>query len=298
MKHQILNIVKLLGLILGIALSVFLITFAVSADWSQPPGIPPTCPSGEPGCDAPVHVGIGTQAKAGALGVGGVFQSNSATYLAVNTGNVGIGTTSPGAKLDVAGNLSAGRTGVYGAKIHSWTAISGGNGTWSRLAYIQGSGVNGMSVDISLRGTRNNVVWNFAFRVQANHSHNAMITQLSGSQYSSLILRWVGDQNGSGYIEMYDQGADTGTNTPVYVTAFVHTGTLTEITTYQSGETLPDGMGEKRRLQSVNHAIGSSGNLYVADSVGIGTTNPQAKLDVRNNARFYDSVGNLVLIID
>jgi len=83
-----------------IALIATLVTvYAVSATGFPPPANPPSN-----NVSAPINVGTGTQSKAGALGVAGVFQSNSATYLATASGNVGIGTTAPGAKLEVFGS--------------------------------------------------------------------------------------------------------------------------------------------------------------------------------------------------
>jgi hypothetical protein len=94
-----LNTIKNTGMIMGIAFSVFFISFVVFA-WTSPPGAPPTCPSGEPGCETPLHTGTAGQSKTGGLllNTGG-----ASTGLIVEHGNVGIGTLTPGAKLDVKG---------------------------------------------------------------------------------------------------------------------------------------------------------------------------------------------------
>ncbi len=96
-----LNTIKNTGMIIGIAFSVFFISFVVFA-WTSPPGTPPTCPAGEPGCETPLHTGTAGQSKTGGLllNTGG-----ASTGLIVEHGNVGIGTTSPGAKLDVKGQF-------------------------------------------------------------------------------------------------------------------------------------------------------------------------------------------------
>ena len=94
--------IKFLGLTLGIALSIFAISLAVYA-WTAPTAAPP-----DGNVPAPINVGTTTQTKAGALGVGGVFTANSAVHLAVGGGNVGIGTTAPGALLHVADLFAAG----------------------------------------------------------------------------------------------------------------------------------------------------------------------------------------------
>ena len=69
--------------------------------WSGPLNSSPTCYSGNPGCDAPLNVSGTAQIKNGALWVNG-FANGGSTYF---VGNVGLGTASPGAKLDVNGSI-------------------------------------------------------------------------------------------------------------------------------------------------------------------------------------------------
>jgi len=51
----------------GVTLGAFAI--AAFAQWTAPPGTPPTCPSGAPGCDAPINVGEANQLKLGTLSI-------------------------------------------------------------------------------------------------------------------------------------------------------------------------------------------------------------------------------------
>ncbi|MCR4283826.1 MAG: hypothetical protein NUV64_00705 [Parcubacteria group bacterium] len=82
-----------LGLIVAIGISY---AFA----WTSPGQDPPLG-----NVSAPVNISSATQYKAGAFGVGGVFQTYTDTYLASSGGNVGIGTPAPIERMDVMGNL-------------------------------------------------------------------------------------------------------------------------------------------------------------------------------------------------
>ena len=75
----------------------------VSANWTAPLSVPPTCNAGDPGCDAPLNVGPSTQLKLGALGVNGVFRAFSDAFF---SGRVGIGNTTPAARLVVNNGLA------------------------------------------------------------------------------------------------------------------------------------------------------------------------------------------------
>src|SRR3989338_984126 len=61
----------LIGLVMGILLAFGL---SVYAEWNPPPGVPPECLSGVAGCDAPLNVGNGAQAKKGSLDILGDFK--------------------------------------------------------------------------------------------------------------------------------------------------------------------------------------------------------------------------------
>jgi hypothetical protein len=101
MKQKIKSIIRAIGGILGISLSVFFLTFIVLA-WTGPQHTPPTCESGEVGCDVAIHTGTAAQEKAGGL----LLNTGGATNgLIVSQGKVGIGTSSPAVELEVAGQV-------------------------------------------------------------------------------------------------------------------------------------------------------------------------------------------------
>ncbi len=121
---------KPIALILGVlAMSIF-VGYLVLA-WTEPTQAPP---GGN--VPAPLNTSINAQSKEGALVIG----TNGAvtTGLIVQNGNVGIGTTEPGAKLEVAGQVKI-TGGSPGAKkvltsdvsgLASWqTPAGGGDGT-------------------------------------------------------------------------------------------------------------------------------------------------------------------------
>ena len=91
--------------------SLFLVGFVVYA-WTGPTQAPPNCPPGSPGCDAPINVSTSSQYKAGALGIGGVFQAFSD---AVFNGNVSVGTATIKGDGSVSANLNADKLDDYEA---------------------------------------------------------------------------------------------------------------------------------------------------------------------------------------
>lgn len=76
-----------------IAMSLVGVAYA----WTEPGQSPPNS-----NVSSPITVGAISQYKSGAIGVGGVLWGNSN---AIFDGKVGIGTASPGYKLDVAGQI-------------------------------------------------------------------------------------------------------------------------------------------------------------------------------------------------
>lgn len=92
---------KLLTLATIIIASFFVSTIFTFADWTAPVSDPPTCNSGDPGCDAPITTGAG-QIKDGGLAVA-TYPSTITNGFLVQYGNVGIGTLSPASKLTIDG---------------------------------------------------------------------------------------------------------------------------------------------------------------------------------------------------
>jgi len=80
------------GLILGVYLQIAL------AAWNVPISIP-----ADNNVSEPISAGANAQLKSGALGVGGIFETDTDTYFATTTGKIGIGTNAPQKKLTLNG---------------------------------------------------------------------------------------------------------------------------------------------------------------------------------------------------
>ena len=107
----------------------------VFADWTDPVSPPPTCIAGNPGCDAPIHVGRVGQTKDGNLIIQGLTAGGAAATngLIVANGRVGIGTVSPTEKLEVSGKAKATEFCLPGSSptggcIGVWPTGGGGGG--------------------------------------------------------------------------------------------------------------------------------------------------------------------------
>ena len=104
------NIKKVLSSV-GVGAAAIILGLGIQytlADWTAPQSAPPTCVSGNPGCDAPINVGPSAQAKTGLLAL---------ENLAVNYLNVASGTIAAGNVLTSDANGNAG-----------WAKPSGGIG--------------------------------------------------------------------------------------------------------------------------------------------------------------------------
>lgn len=97
-------------IVLSAALGAALLFVVVAQAWTGPLSSPPTCVSGNPGCDAPLNVSGTAQTKVGGL----QLNTNLNTNGLIVYGNVGVGVASPNAKLSIGNNVApAGALNAY-----------------------------------------------------------------------------------------------------------------------------------------------------------------------------------------
>jgi hypothetical protein len=80
---------KVVAISFAILVLLFALTFSLFA-WQDAPQTPPGCPSGYPGCDVPLNVGPTPQSKAGKLGVATDLDPNYALTAGNTSNNLGI----------------------------------------------------------------------------------------------------------------------------------------------------------------------------------------------------------------
>lgn len=126
--------------ILKIVIVILIVTFALPnafADWTAPLTTPPSCPAGDPGCDAPVNVGTVAQIKDGDLTVD-AFSALLNSYFAGKLG-IGVIPTLSSPALEVAGQVKI--TGGSPGAGKVLTSDATGLATWATPTGGPGGGI-------------------------------------------------------------------------------------------------------------------------------------------------------------
>jgi hypothetical protein len=198
-------------------------------------------------------------------GSDGLIQGANGFVFNPSNGFVGIGSTLPRQRLDVLGNVSISgitTTGILSASSANISNLSGINLNYTGISTI---------TNIT-SSTLNNVG---AGTITTFNSNNATINSLSGTIGTITTFNSV-----TGIVtnilsnRITVLGVSTFTNGPVFIGSGTSTGT------------------NKQRLQV-------TGGVYIAESLGIGTTNPRSKLDVIGDVSIAStlSVGAVIDIV-
>jgi len=158
--------------------------------------------------------------------------------------------------------------GITDVTLRYASAIQGQN--WSRILEMNDASVFGHNYLVTVKGTRNSVVYKATLLVTTGHSSTCQITQLGNINYSDVQFRGVVDANGNGYLEMLDNlsGIVAGTSQAVSVEVIkIQDTNLVPIRTYQSGVTIPVNYNERGLMTTVKN------KSFVGDLVGDVTGN-------------------------
>ncbi|MGD0331995.1 MAG: tail fiber domain-containing protein [Xanthobacteraceae bacterium] len=282
----------------------------VLAAWSGPLSPPPTCTSGNPGCDAPLNVSSTGQIKAGnltALGLsatsailspefcigsscitswpsaGGASQwTTSGSSIYYNGGNVGIGTANPTTQFQILGTggqvLNPQMTAPSGYNTYLDIGAAGGN-------YAELEGDSSGNFDLNAYGGANGVFQSIR----------------SGAVANTLVLK--AGNVGIGTANPW--GSLTLGNSATYNDLGFATGLSSDPTVSNEGDAIFTTSGGGSGIYSTYGSLvlmgryngSGQGNVYIGandtpdisvlestGNVGIGTTNPQQLLDLNNSS--------------
>jgi hypothetical protein len=222
-------------------------------------------------------------------------------------GDIGIGTTTPAATLDVNGAVNAATSYKLGSNIFAFGSYANGNAFIGFAGNATTTGINNtasgaVALSLNTTGIENTASGVFALSSNTTGSEN------TASGEGALFLNTTGNVNtASGFTALYDnttgsyntaagsyagRTADSSSvtgynNTAVGAYAMFSTGSLNNATAIGS---LAEVSGTNAMvLGSINGVNGATASV----GVGIGTTAPSATLDVRDNG----SGGNTISAI-
>jgi hypothetical protein len=218
------------------------------------------------------HVSDGSSSNMASIGL------YAADYLlnVLGSGNVGINTTAPNAKLNVCGTNGSASVNAQEDLLHIGANELGGIGAY---AGIRLAGTSGADYGVYIRGVKTTAYGNYW-----NDALTFSVTRTNTQTTIDEVMRITSGGNvGIG---------TTGPSTKLHISGTTTNITITD-TTY--GRTSNIGYIDSANLYFANDSasntyIGRYNSVYLAyggGSVGINTTNPAYKLDVIGNVRSY-----------
>jgi hypothetical protein len=193
---------------------------------------------------------------------------NGSVVMTIGTGNVGIGTTSPNAKLNVRGTEGSGTVTPQEDLLHIGGNELGGVGGY---AGIRLAGTAGTSYGVYIRGVKTTSYGNFW-----NDALTFSVTRTNTETTIDEVMRITS----GGYVGI----GTTSPNEKFHVAGNIHA--------YAAGGIDAD-LYASTAAGSTTIAIRSSGaSIFNGGNVGIGTTSPGAKLDISGSARITNTSGS------
>ena len=225
---------------------------------------------------------------------------NTRVAILNSNGNVGIGTTSPGAKLEVNGNIKLSSTaGQTATPSNIWLGNDYSNGTTrdKLKIYLYNSGTEqygftvGNQSDIQYHSNQEHdfYVAN-SLKVRINQSGNVGIGTTSPGEKLEVAGNILFNNSGEAWIKGYDN----------YHSIKFRAGGTNKTEYYEYGGTLAAGLGHKfftggTTNQTLKFQVADDG-AYFSGNVGIGTTSPSDTLEVEGGVTITSETPTKLLL--